>query len=62
MSDATSIVVGSLLGTSPVATFVESSTGIREGGRTGLTSLTLVTYLSFWCFSSRGYWRQFLCG
>lgn len=41
MSDAASIVVGSLLGTSPVTTFIESSTGIREGGRTGLTALTV---------------------
>ncbi|MBA0629987.1 hypothetical protein Godav_002123 [Gossypium davidsonii] len=30
MSDAMSIVVGSLLGTSPVTAFIESSTGIRE--------------------------------
>ncbi|OVA12651.1 Xanthine/uracil/vitamin C permease [Macleaya cordata] len=44
MSDAASIVVGSLLGTSPVTTFIESSTGIREGGRTGLTALTVSVY------------------
>lgn len=47
MSDATSIVVGSLLGTSPVTAFIESSTGIREGGRTGLTALTAAGY--FFC-------------
>ncbi|GLU17868.1 hypothetical protein SLE2022_342180 [Rubroshorea leprosula] len=44
MSDATAIVVGSLLGTSPVTVFIESSTGIREGGRTGLTALTVAGY------------------
>ncbi|XP_058786604.1 adenine/guanine permease AZG1-like [Vicia villosa] len=44
MSDATSIVVGSLLGTSPVTAFIESSTGIREGGRTGITALTVACY------------------
>lgn len=44
MSDAVSIVVGSLLGTSPVTAFIESSTGIREGGRTGLTALTAAGY------------------
>ncbi|XP_057435376.1 adenine/guanine permease AZG1-like [Lotus japonicus] len=44
MADASSIVVGSLLGTSPVTTFIESSTGIREGGRTGLTALTVAAY------------------
>ncbi|KAF2540619.1 hypothetical protein F2Q68_00032970 [Brassica cretica] len=40
MSDASAIVIGSLLGTSPVTVFIESSTGIREGGRTGLTAIT----------------------
>lgn len=44
MSDASAIVVGSLLGTSPVTAFVESSTGIREGGRTGMTALTVAAY------------------
>lgn len=44
MSDATAIVAGSLLGTSPVTAFIESSTGIREGGRTGLTALTVASY------------------
>ncbi|KAL6533027.1 Adenine/guanine permease azg1 [Orobanche minor] len=44
MSDATSIVVGSLLGTSPVTAYIESSTGIREGGRTGMTALTVAGY------------------
>ncbi|KAJ1429780.1 Xanthine/uracil/vitamin C permease [Sesbania bispinosa] len=44
MSDATAIVVGSLLGTSPVTAFIESSTGIREGGRTGITALTVSAY------------------
>ncbi|XP_021290765.1 adenine/guanine permease AZG1-like [Herrania umbratica] len=44
MSDAAAIVVGSLLGTSPVTAFIESSTGIREGGKTGLTALTVAGY------------------
>ncbi|KAJ4979480.1 hypothetical protein NE237_010260 [Protea cynaroides] len=44
MSDATGIVIGSLLGTSPITAFIESSTGIREGGRTGLTALTVAGY------------------
>ncbi|OMO53106.1 Xanthine/uracil/vitamin C permease [Corchorus capsularis] len=44
MSDAASIVIGSLLGTSPVTAFIESSTGIREGGRTGLTAVTVAGY------------------
>ncbi|XP_071734384.1 adenine/guanine permease AZG1-like [Rutidosis leptorrhynchoides] len=44
MSDASAIVVGSLLGTSSVTAYIESSTGIREGGRTGLTALTVGGY------------------
>ncbi|KAG6418554.1 hypothetical protein SASPL_120758 [Salvia splendens] len=44
MSDASAIVVGSLLGTSPVTAFIESSTGIREGGRTGMTAITVAGY------------------
>lgn len=38
-----------MTGTSPVTAFIESSTGIREGGRTGLTALTVSGYffLSF---------------
>lgn len=38
-SDGAAIVVSSLLGSSPCTAFVESASGIREGGRTGVTSL-----------------------
>ncbi|GAV63626.1 Xan_ur_permease domain-containing protein [Cephalotus follicularis] len=44
MVDAGSTVVGSALGVSPIATFVESSAGIREGGRTGLTAVVVSLY------------------
>lgn len=37
--DAIGTVVGALLGTSMVTTYCESSIGVAEGGRTGLTSL-----------------------
>lgn len=40
IADAIATVTGSLMGTSTVTTFVESSTGIAEGARTGLASLT----------------------
>ena len=33
-------VVGSATGTSTVTTFIESASGVEEGGRTGLTALT----------------------
>ncbi|GAA0159870.1 transporter [Lithospermum erythrorhizon] len=44
MVDAGSTIVGSALGVSPVATYVESSAGIREGGRTGLTAMIIGFY------------------
>lgn len=40
IADALATCCGALIGTSTVTTFVESSTGIEDGGRTGLTSLT----------------------
>ncbi len=40
IADAVGTSVGALCGTSTVTTYVESTTGIMEGGRTGLTSLT----------------------
>lgn len=45
MADAVATTVGACLGTSTATTFVESSAGIAEGGRSGLTSL--VTSLLF---------------
>ncbi|KAG5617956.1 hypothetical protein H5410_017780 [Solanum commersonii] len=44
MVDAGSTIVASTLGVSPVATFVESSAGIREGGRTGITAIVVGFY------------------
>lgn len=41
MADAVGTTVGALCGTSTVTAYVESTTGILEGGRTGLTSLTV---------------------
>jgi Permeases len=40
LSDALATTAGSILGTSTVVTYVESTSGISEGGRTGLTSFT----------------------
>ncbi|KAI9923928.1 hypothetical protein ASPWEDRAFT_152795 [Aspergillus wentii DTO 134E9] len=45
MVDAICISIGSLFGTSPVTAFVESGTGISEGGKTGMTSC--VTGIAF---------------
>lgn len=40
LTDAIGTTAGSLMGTSTVTTFVESSAGIAEGGKTGLTAIT----------------------
>jgi AGZA family xanthine/uracil permease-like MFS transporter len=40
LCDSIATSAGALLGTSTVTTYVESSAGIGEGGKTGLTSLT----------------------
>ncbi len=40
-ADAAGTAVGALLGTSTVTTYVESSAGVAEGGRTGLTGVVV---------------------
>ena len=40
LADAIGTTAGAMLGTSTVTTFVESSSGVMLGGRTGLTSVT----------------------
>ena len=39
-ADAVGTLVGACLGTSTVTTYVESASGVAEGGRTGLTALS----------------------
>ena len=47
LADAIGTTVGAMLGTSTVTTFVESSTGVIEGGRTGVTAVvTAVLFLA----------------
>jgi AGZA family xanthine/uracil permease-like MFS transporter len=41
MADAVGTTFGAMVGTSTVTTYVESAAGVSEGGRTGLTSLTV---------------------
>ena len=40
LADAIGTTAGAAMGTSTVTTFVESASGVAEGGRTGLTALT----------------------
>ena len=52
LSDSVSTVAGSVLGTSTVTTYVESAAGVKAGGRTGMTSLTIgVLFLACLFFS-----------
>jgi len=47
MADAVATMAGALMGTSTVTSYVESSSGVAQGGRTGLTSV--VTAILFVC-------------
>ncbi len=41
MADSGAIFVGSMLGTSSTTAYLESAAGVQEGGRTGLTAVTV---------------------
>jgi AGZA family xanthine/uracil permease-like MFS transporter len=44
-SDAAGTTIGAMLGTSTVTSYIESATGIEEGGRTGLTATVVAVLL-----------------
>ena len=52
LSDAVGTTVGAMCGTSTVTTFVESASGVAEGGRTGLTSLVSAVLFALSLFLS----------
>ena len=52
MSDAIGTTIGSLLGSSTITTYVESASGIAEGGRSGMTALTVGVLFLFSLFLS----------
>ena len=41
LSDSVGTVAGSMLGTSNVTSYVESGAGVKEGGKTGMTSIVI---------------------
>jgi len=41
LSDSAATTIGSLLGTSNTTSYIESGAGIKEGGKTGLTAITV---------------------
>ena len=52
LSDAIGTTVGAVMGTSTVTTYVESASGVADGGRTGLTSLTVAALFALSLFFS----------
>lgn len=52
MADALATTAGAVLGTSTTTTFVESASGVSEGGRTGLTALTTAVLFGLALFLS----------
>ena len=52
MADAVATTFGAVLGTSTTTTFVESATGVSEGGRTGLTALFVALFFALSLFLS----------
>jgi AGZA family xanthine/uracil permease-like MFS transporter len=41
LADSASMLAGSVIGTSPVTSFIESTSGVKAGGRTGLTAVVV---------------------
>ncbi|HSU80301.1 MAG TPA: NCS2 family permease [Candidatus Angelobacter sp.] len=52
LADSSSIVIGSILGTSPTTAYIESSSGVAAGGRTGFSAvITAILFLLAMFFS-----------
>lgn len=52
LADSSSIVIGSILGTSPTTAYIESSAGVASGGRTGFSAVvTAILFLLAMFFS-----------
>lgn len=51
-SDAIATIAGSIFGTSTVVTYIESATGVSEGGRTGLTAVVVAALFMLAAFFS----------
>ncbi len=52
LADAIATVAGACVGTSTTTTYVESASGVAQGGRTGLTSLTVAVCFAIALFFS----------
>lgn len=52
VSDAVATTAGALMGTSTVSSFIESATGVAQGGRTGLTAVVVGVFFLLSLFFS----------
>jgi adenine/guanine/hypoxanthine permease len=52
LADSSACVAGALLGTSPVTSYIESAAGVKAGGRTGLTAVTVAALFLLGLFFS----------
>ena len=52
MADAIATTAGACLGTNTTTTYIESSAGVAEGGRTGLTAFTIAVCFALSLFLS----------
>lgn len=52
LADSSACVAGALLGTSPVTSYIESAAGVKAGGRTGLTAVTVAVLFLLGLFFS----------
>ena len=52
LADATATTVGSMFGTSPSTAYIESTSGVAVGGRTGLTSIIVAALFAISIFFS----------
>ncbi|UJL47522.1 NCS2 family permease [Virgibacillus sp. NKC19-16] len=50
LADATATTVGSMFGTSPASAYVESTSGVAAGGRTGMTSVVVAALFALSVF------------
>ena len=57
LADAVATVFGAIFGTSTVTSFVESTAGVANGGRTGLTAITSGVLFIIALSSPRSSWR-----
>ena len=60
LADSVATGVGAMFGTSPTTAYIESTSGVAAGGRTGLDYLDRCWYYLFWLHSSDRLLAQFL--